>query len=151
MRDGHGSIVVEQGLTHKEGVKQPSLVPMSAEDYREFRSPEETEKTMLSQPTLVPMPGRIVVEALKDEMTPSGLYLPTNSLAEQRATVGKIIALPNGDQWNDEYYVGDVVLFGINSGMNVDVGYGQARRRAVILRESEILCKVVDDEGKPYA
>lgn len=136
MRDGHGSIVVEQGLTYKEGVKQPILVPM---------------------------PGRIVVEALKDEMTPSGLYLPTNSLAEQRATVGKIIALPTGYATVEpderlEYVelfeslkIGDIVLFGINSGMNVDVGYGQARRRAVILREGEILCKVVNAEGKPYA
>lgn len=128
------------------------LVKMNEQQRRtveEVRSPSTTE--VCQQPTLIPMPGRIVVEALKDEMTPSGLYLPTNSLAEQRATVGKIIALPGNVQWNEEYYVGDVVLFGINSGMNVDVGYGQGRRRAVILREGEILCKVVNAEGKPYA
>jgi co-chaperonin GroES (HSP10) len=121
------------------------------------------------QPILIPMPGRIVVEALKEEMTPSGLYLPTNSLAEQRATVGRIIALPPEEPLDMSYEVphphtgmyrpeperlfsiGDIILFGINSGMNVDVGYGHARRRAVILRESEVLCKVVDGEGKPYA
>lgn len=121
------------------------------------------------QPILIPMPGRIVVEPLKEETTPSGLYLPTNSQVEQRATVGKIVALPPEDQLDQSYEVphpetgmyrsdperlfsiGDVVLFGINSGMNVDVGYGQARRRAVILREGEILCKVVNSEGQPYA
>lgn len=107
-------------------------------------------------PVLLPMNGRIVVEAISEEKTPSGLYLPTNTAAEQRSTIGKVIALPTDELSTVEEYVGvlrpgDVVLFGQNSGMLIDIGHGAARRKAIILRESEVLCKVTNPDGTPYA
>lgn len=114
-------------------------------------------------PVLLPMNGRIVVEAVAEDKTPGGLYLPSSAAAEQRATIGKVIALPQGyavvEEDEDPGYVslieplrlGDVVLFGQNSGMLIDVGHGQARRKAIILRETEVLCKVSNPDGTPYA
>jgi co-chaperonin GroES (HSP10) len=118
-------------------------------------------------PCLLPAEGRVVVEVITEEQTPSGLYLPQSSI-EHRATMGKIIALPpeyhkqsaravpgvyDDIQEVDlpEFSVGDVVLFGQNSGFNLDVGYGSARRRAIVLRIGEILCKVLNEDGEPYA
>jgi co-chaperonin GroES (HSP10) len=114
-------------------------------------------------PVLLPMNGRIVVEAVTEDKTPGGLYLPKSAAAEQRATIGKVIALPQGyavveaDE-RSEYVdlteslrLGDVVLFGQNSGMSIDVGHGQARRKAIILRETEVLCKVSNPDGTSYA
>lgn len=116
-------------------------------------------------PILLPMNGRIVVEVVSEEKTPGGLYLPTSAAAEQRATIGKVIALPgflvsdvedegvvpDGEEYLGNLRIGNVVLFGQNSGMLIDVGHGQARRKAIILRETEVLCKVSNPDGTPYA
>jgi co-chaperonin GroES (HSP10) len=128
-------------------------------------TPEQVNQAQSDErPVLLPLNGRIVVEAISEEKTPSGLYLPSNTASEQRATIGKVIALPPGysddeaeveasKEKYDDYYlrIGDVVLFGQNSGMLMDVGVGAARRRAIILRESEVLCKVRKADGSPYA
>lgn len=110
-------------------------------------------------PQLLPMAGRIVVQEFDEQKTPSGIVLVNAPNIDRRSTIGKIVALPDGD-WNgpDEEEVkgayegplrkGDIVLFGMNSGMVVDVGWGQARRRAIILREGEILAKVIWPDGE---
>lgn len=114
-------------------------------------------KSQKQPPVLLPMNGRIVVEAISEDKTPGGLYLPASASADQRATIGKVIALP--EDYIDVHYeadtlavlsLGDVVLFGQNSGMLIDVGHGQARRKAIILRETEVLCKVSNPDGTPY-
>lgn len=117
-------------------------------------------------PRLLPMSGRIVVEALKEETTPAGIFLPATAFAEQRTTVGKVVQLPvdfyssyleEGESYNssnihlmkrpkDLLKIGDIVLFGQNSGMLIDIGYGRERTRAIILRESEVLAKVLREE-----
>jgi co-chaperonin GroES (HSP10) len=145
-------------------------------DIRTGYSPEDwafkpRESVDYRQPLLLPLNGRIVVEAISEEKTPSGLYLPTNTSSEQRTTIGKVVALPGFnyeeldeverrryhegtggcEDYQGDLMIGDVVLFGQNSGMLMDVGVGSARRRAIILRESEVLCKVRKADGSPYA
>jgi co-chaperonin GroES (HSP10) len=138
------------------------LGPVSQEYCESCGAQNKAMKTELDKirqretPVLLPMNGRIVVEAISEEKTPSGLYLPSGA-TEQRATIGKVIALPF-DLDNEGYEagnhiaigLGDVVLFSQNAGMLIDLGHGAARRKAIILRETEVLCKVTNPDGSPY-
>jgi co-chaperonin GroES (HSP10) len=95
----------------------------------------------------LPMPGRVAVEPIEAERY-GGLFLPSNRT--EKATIGTIVALPPhygslpayeaGD--SQSLAVGDVVLFGANSGMAVEVGLGSNRRHAIFLRESEIISRI---------
>lgn len=122
---------------------------------------EERARARLA-PTIIPSDGRIVVEPFEEHQTPSGIILPTIGAAERRSTIGKVVALPgyifeelsdeqrgehiraeiDGIEYDGLLRIGDIVLFGQNSGMLIDIGYGAGRRRAIILRESEVLAKV---------
>jgi Co-chaperonin GroES (HSP10) len=88
-------------------------------------------------PQFHPMPGKIVVDLLvEDEI--GGIIIPAQ-YARTRV-MGTVRAL-GGDEEEGEFFdlaIGDTVLFGQNSGVEVTVD----RVRVLILRTSEILCKV---------
>lgn len=91
-------------------------------------------------PTFLPMPGKIVVRLHEDERIGSLLLPPS---AQRSKVLGTIIAIGGDEEEDDDssFYplaVGDVVLFGQNSGIRVEVD----RVSVLILRTSEILTKV---------
>jgi co-chaperonin GroES (HSP10) len=94
----------------------------------------------------VPPSGKIAVTPLNGEkLTESGLWLPGG----QRATFGEVLAVYAPFRFPDEeeethpfYRVGDKVIFGTHSG--VEVQY--EKTKAIILKENEILTKVVEEE-----
>lgn len=106
------------------------------------------------RPKFLPMPGRLAVEPIEEDRYGS-LYLPANR--QERATIGVIVALPPLKpsaapgfydlQHDESLHLGDVVLFGANSGMAVEVGLGSNRKKAIFLRESEIISKVEWEEA----
>lgn len=157
---------IEWGKDPDNITQQASISPYKLEGDFVLATSEMMEHNKPSEPPiLLPMSGRIVVQPLDDASTPSGI-LVVRVAAEQKATIGKIVALPSGHavnhniaegihEWVGSYEgpleIGDVVLFGQNSGMQIDLGFGSARRRAIILRENEVLCKVTNAKGEPYA
>lgn len=104
--------------------------------------------------TFTAMPGRVVIEPFEEERY-GGLFLPANRI--EKASIGTIVGLGCGVgsytvmQYDEseapgikmELTIGDVILFGQNSGMNVEVGLGTSRRRVIFLKESEIISKIV--------
>lgn len=113
---------------------------------------------MITEVVWEPMPGKIVVEVDKNEITRGGLILlrdPTNS------RIGRVKAiyepfnlhLDKPDEMTEAYVkVGDIVVFGRHSGVEVTV----ERTTVIILKEAELLTKVrVDEidqrsEGQPH-
>ena len=104
----------------------------------------------------IAMPGRVVVEPIEEERY-GGLFLPTNRT--ERASIGTIVGFgcgvdrlilmqltedEDGESVSGSFdlLAGDVILFGQNSGMNVEVGLGAHRRRVIFLKESEIISKI---------
>ena len=112
-------------------------------------------------PRIVPTQGRVVIEPLDDAAAgAAGLIIAGRD--QMRAQMGRITEVtpesgsadpdaPEGWQFagdeEPEFEVGDVVLFGPNAGHSIDVGYGHARVRCLILRTIEILATVVQDDG----
>lgn len=111
-------------------------------------------------PRIVPTQGRVVIEPLDDDTAgASGLILAGRD--QMRAQMGRIAAvappldptIPDEDAWQveeeyaEEFNVGDIVLFGPNAGHSIDVGYGHARVRCLIMRTIEILAKVEQDDA----
>lgn len=107
--------------------------------------------------TFTAMPGKVIVEPIEEERY-GGLILPTSRV--EKASIGTIIGLGCKAPFltmtqhydDDDGYtkfdltLGDVVLFGQNSGMNVEVGLGANRRKVIFLKESEIISKIVWEE-----
>jgi chaperonin GroES len=91
-----------------------------------------------------PLDDRVVVEPLEaEEKTPGGILLPDT--AKQKPQRGRVIAIGPGKLLDDGQRAkmavvkGDEVLYGRYSGTDIEV----ERREIKILRESDILAKVV--------
>lgn len=106
--------------------------------------PAEPEKD-LSKITWEPMPGKIVVKVLGERDTyGKGLIFRPASVHRPRTT-GRVIAvyeafIDYGDKDETKPFleVGDIVVFGQHSGIEVEYGSD----KVVVLREQEILTKV---------
>lgn len=95
---------------------------------------------------LKPLDDRVVVEPMEaEERTPGGIVLPDTAKEKpQRGTVlavgpGKL--LENGQRSTMSVAVGDEVIFGKYAGTDIEID----GREIKILRESDILAKVVKD------
>ena len=93
---------------------------------------------------LRPLDDRVVVEPMEaEEVTAGGIVLPdTAKVKPQRGTVvsigpGKL--LDSGERGQLSVSIGDEVIFGKYSGMDIEVDGHDVK----ILRESDILAKVI--------
>jgi len=91
-----------------------------------------------------PLDDRVVVEPLEaDEKTAGGILLPDT--AKQKPQRGRVVAVGPGKLLDDgkraamSVAKGDEVIYGRYSGTDIEV----SRREIKILRESDILAKVV--------
>ncbi|MCI0458596.1 MAG: co-chaperone GroES [Gemmataceae bacterium] len=91
-----------------------------------------------------PLDDRIVVEPLEaEERTAGGILLPDT--AKQKPQRGRVLAvgpgkmLDTGERYPLSVVVGDEVIYGRYAGSDIQV----ERREIKILRESDILAKVV--------
>jgi chaperonin GroES len=91
-----------------------------------------------------PLDDRVVVEPLEaDEKSAGGILLPDT--AKQKPQRGRVLAVGPGKMLDDgkrnkvAVVIGDEVLFGRYAGTDIEV----ERREIKILRESDILAKVV--------
>jgi len=99
---------------------------------------------------LKPLGDRLIVEVLDDEeLTVSGIVLPDT--AKEKPQRGKVLAVGPGprNQETGEYIQmevveGDEVIFSKYGGTEIKVGADEI----LILRESDVLAKVVNTGGK---
>jgi len=92
-----------------------------------------------------PLDDRVVVEPMEaEEMTAGGIVLPDT--AKEKPQRGKVLAvgpgklLDNGQRGEMSVAVGDEVIYGKYGGTEIEVNGEEVK----ILRESDILAKVVD-------
>ena len=97
---------------------------------------------------LQPLGDRVIVEVLEEEeLTVSGIVLPDT--AKEKPQKGKVLAVGPGPRDEDGEYIkmdveeGDVVIFSKYGGTEIKVG----SEDVLILRESDILAKVVGDRA----
>ena len=97
---------------------------------------------------LQPLGDRVIVEVLEEEETTvSGIVLPDT--AKEKPQKGKVLAIGPGARDEDGEYIpmdveeGDVVIFSKYGGTEIKVG----SEDVLILRESDILAKVVGDRA----
>jgi chaperonin GroES len=97
---------------------------------------------------LQPLGDRVIVEILEEEETTvSGIVLPDT--AREKPQKGKVLAVGPGARDDDGEYVkmdvevDDVVIFSKYGGTEIRVG----SEDVLILRESDILAKVVGDRA----
>ena len=97
---------------------------------------------------LQPLGDRVIVEVLEEEeTTTSGIVLPDT--AKEKPQKGKVLAVGPGSRDEDGEYIkmdveeGDVVIFSKYGGTEIKVG----SEDVLILRESDILAKVVGDRA----
>jgi len=93
-----------------------------------------------------PLDDRVVVEPLEaEEMTASGIVLPDS--AQEKPQRGKVVAvgagklLDSGERATLSVSVGDEVIYGKYGGTDIEVDGNEVK----ILRESDILAKVIND------
>ena len=98
---------------------------------------------------LQPLGDRLIVEVLdEDEITISGIVLPDT--AREKPQRGKVLAVGPGSRDEDGKYVpmdvevGDEVIFSKYGGTEIKLGVDEV----LILRESDVLAKVVNTGGK---
>lgn len=94
---------------------------------------------------LQPGPGKIVVKPDESDRLINGIWVVRSA----RQSIGQVVAVyedftdPDSDANIEPWLqVGDWVIYGQHSG--VDVSLGRAEKY-VVLRESEVLCKVVEE------
>ena len=92
-----------------------------------------------------PLDDRVVVEPMEaEEMTAGGIVLPDT--AKEKPQRGKVLAvgpgklLDNGQRAEMSVAVGDEIIYGKYGGTEIEVNGEEVK----ILRESDILAKVVD-------
>ena len=98
---------------------------------------------------LQPLGDRLIVEVLdEEEMTISGIVLPDT--AKEKPQRGKVLAVGPGARDDDGEYikmdveVGEEVIFSKYGGTEIKLGSDDV----LILRESDVLAKVVNTGGK---
>ena len=98
---------------------------------------------------LQPLGDRLIVEALEEEeTTASGIVLPDT--AKEKPQRGRVLAVgPGGRDEDGEYItmdveVGDEIIYSKYGGTEVKIGADDY----LILRESDVLAKVVATKGK---
>jgi chaperonin GroES len=98
---------------------------------------------------LKPLGDRLIVEVLdEEEQTVSGIVLPDT--AKEKPQRGKVLAVGPGKRNDDGAYIkmdveqGDEVIFSKYGGTEIKVGTDDV----LILRESDVLAKVVSTSGK---
>ena len=98
---------------------------------------------------LQPLGDRLIVEVLdEEEMTSSGIVLPDT--AKEKPQRGRVLAVGPGPRDEDGEYItmdveeGDEVIFSKYGGTEIKVGADDV----LILRESDVLAKVVNTGGK---
>jgi chaperonin GroES len=101
---------------------------------------------------LQPLGDRLIVEALEEEETTvSGIVLPDT--AKEKPQRGRVRAVGPGGRDEDGNYiaidleVGDEIIYSKYGGTEVKVG----TEEYLILRESDVLAKVVAQKGKGKA
>ena len=98
---------------------------------------------------LQPLGDRLIVEVLEEEQTTtSGIVLPDT--AKEKPQRGRVLAVGPGPRDEDGEYIkmdvdeGDEVIFSKYGGTEIKLGVEEV----LILRESDILAKVVTTGGK---
>jgi chaperonin GroES len=98
---------------------------------------------------LQPLGDRLIVEVLEEEeITGSGIVLPDT--AREKPQRGRVVAVGPGSRDEDGEYVkmdveeGDEVIFSKYGGTEIKLGTDEV----LILRESDVLAKVVNTGGK---
>jgi len=98
---------------------------------------------------LQPLGDRIIVEVLdEEEVTISGIVLPDT--AREKPQRGKVLAVGPGSRDEDGEYVkmdveeGDEIIFSKYGGTEIKIGVDDV----LILRESDVLAKVINTGGK---
>jgi co-chaperonin GroES (HSP10) len=103
----------------------------------------------MAKPKFFPMPGKIVAQVIGErEVYGKGLILRPSTIQNPRTTA-KVIAVYEPFMVNDtetESYVkvDDIVIFGMHSGIMIEYG----EEKVIILREQEILTKIVVEDEK---
>ena len=99
----------------------------------------------MSKVKLRPLDDRVVVQPIEaEEKTAGGIVLPDT--AKEKPQRGKVVAvgpgklLDNGQRAAMSVVVGDEVIYGKYGGTDIEVNGEEVK----ILRESDILAKVVD-------
>jgi chaperonin GroES len=97
---------------------------------------------------LQPLGDRVIVEVLDEEdVTASGIVLPDT--AKEKPQRGKVLSVGPGPRDEDGEYIkmdvdeGDEVIFSKYGGTEIKIGIDEV----LILRESDILAKVVGDRA----
>ncbi|MDH4176791.1 MAG: co-chaperone GroES [Thermoleophilia bacterium] len=97
---------------------------------------------------LQPLGDRVIVEVLdEEEMTASGIVLPDT--AKEKPQRGKVLSVGPGPRDENGEYIkmdveeGDEVIFSKYGGTDIKIGTDEV----LILRESDILAKVVGDRA----
>jgi chaperonin GroES len=97
---------------------------------------------------LQPLGDRLIVEALEEEeMTASGIVLPDT--AKEKPQRGRVLAVGPGGRDDKgelvpmEVAVGDEIIFSKYGGTDIKLGTDEV----LILRESDVLAKVVGSKG----
>jgi chaperonin GroES len=113
-----------------------------------FYSLVDRAPTRLSDVNLEPMPGKVIIRLDTSDKQVGGLWL----MRSARQSIGQIVAIYNDfdDPDTDAHiapflHLRDWVIFGQHSGVEVDFN----REKYIILRESEILCRVIDPDAVP--
>jgi len=98
---------------------------------------------------LQPLGDRLIVEVLdEEEVLSSGIVLPDT--AKEKPQRGKVIAVGPGPRDEDGEYIkmdlepGDEIIFSKYGGTEIKLGMDEY----LILRESDVLAKVVSTEAK---
>jgi chaperonin GroES len=98
---------------------------------------------------LQPLGDRLIVEVLdEEELTASGIVLPDT--ARERPQRGRVLAVGPGARDEDGKYVemdvaeGEEIIFSKYGGTEIKLGSDEV----LILRESDVLAKVVSTGGK---
>ena len=98
---------------------------------------------------LQPLGDRLIVEALEEEeTTSSGIVLPDT--AKEKPQRGRVLAVGPGPRDEDGEYVqmdleeGDEIIFSKYGGTEIKLGTDEY----LILREADVLAKVVGSAGK---
>ena len=98
---------------------------------------------------LKPLGDRLIVEVLEEEMTTaSGIVLPDT--AKEKPQRGRVLAVGPGPRDEDGKHIkmeleeGDEIIFSKYGGTDIKLGTDEF----LILRESDVLAKVVSSESK---